>query len=468
MTQGISGFRKIQIGKEDTHGTPVAATKRLVGTLTQKEALTLNQPTDETGALTKMTRSSVAGKQAEMKFEGDLTFEQLIDILEMGLKGGVSATPLYGDSVQFYDDSESEYTDHTTDVSTGSGHLAADAMQTEDYIYIGLDAKFSVIVVDVGSNVNANASVLSAEYSQGSSTWAALTITDGTADGGATLAQDGSITFTAPTDWDTEDVNSVEDKYWVRLKVSAALSATVDVDGIQLSTAAYTWTFTPALESSGAQESYTIEYGDNVQAYEAEYCMASGIEISGAPDEALKVSVDIFGRQMTAATFTASLDFPTVESALFNKCKLYIDSAWASLGDTQKSATLIDFTLRIDTGLAPLKAADGNLYFSLVGEQARGAELDMTLYWNDSVSTTERGFWAAQTKRALRLEVEGTTLEHSRTKKVTFDLWGVYTDWETIAEKDGASTVAVKFTSVGDVDNDHELSVAVVNGESSL
>jgi len=470
MTQGLTGFRKIQIGKEDTPGTPVAATVQLLGALTMKEALALARPNEETGALTKATRSTVAGKQAELKFEGELTFEQFLYLLLMGVQGDVEATPLYPESAMNYEHGATAYTDYTDEVVDGSSatHMPADALDTDDYIYVGLSQKFSRIVVDMGSNVNAVASVLSAEYSKGSSSWETLTITDGTADGGATLAQDGAITFTAPSDWDVDDVDSETDLYWVRLAVSVQLSATVDIDEITLSAAVYTWTFTPSLIAAAGQNAYTIEYGDNVQAYEVEYGMVSSIEVSGAPDEALKVTAEMFGRQMTACTFTTDLTFPTVEPALFNRGKLYIDDAWASIGDTQKSATLVDFTLRFDTGLAPLKAADGNLYFSIVAEKVRGVELDMTIHWNDTVSTTERAAWAAQTKRALRLEFEGTTLENSYKKTLTFDLWGVYTDWETIADKDGASVVAVKFASIGDVENDHEFSVEVVNGASTV
>jgi len=469
MTQGLTGFRKIQIGKEDTPGTPVAATVQLLGALTMKEAATLSRPAEETGALTKATRSIVTGKQTELKYEGELTFEQFLYLLLMGVKGDVTATPVYPDAAIMFT-SPATYTDYTDEVSDGSSatHLPADAMGTDDYIYIGRATKFSRLTVDVGSNVNAEASVLSAEYSKGSSSWGSLTITDGTTDGGATLAKDGAITWTNPSDWDTDDVDAETGLYWVRLKVSSALSATVDIDGIELSAAVYTWTFTPSLIAASSPDAYTIEYGDNVQAYESEYCMVSSIEISGAPDEALKVTADMFGRQMTACTFTSDLTFPTVESVLFNKGKLYIDSAWASLGSTQKSATLVDFTLRIDTGIVPLKAADGTLYFSIVAEKVRGVELDMTLHWNDTVSLTERAAWAAQTKRALRLEFEGTTLENSDVKKLTIDLWGAYTDWETLTEKDGASVVAVKFASMGDVTNDHEFSVAIVNGASTV
>ena len=469
MTQGLTGFRKIQIGKESIPGTPVAATVQLLGALTMKESLALAQPNEETGALTKITRSTVAGKQAEMKFEGELTFEQFLYLLLMGVKGSVSATPLYPESAQVFT-SPATYEDFTTEVGDGSGttHLAADALATTGYIYIGSSQKFNRLTIDMGTGVNAIASVMSADYSKAGSTWGALTIADGTITAGATLAKDGAVTWTAPSDWAVGTVNSVADLYWVRLKVSVQLSATVDIAGIELSASVYTWTFTPSLLAASSPNAYTIEYGDNVQAYEVEYGMVSGIEISGAPDEALKVSAEMFGRQMTACTFTTLATFPTVEPVLFNKGKLYIDDAWASIGDTQKSATLVEFTLRIDTGLVPLKAADGTLYFSIVAEKARGVELDMTLHWNSTVSLTERAAWAAQTKRALRLQFEGTTLENSYKKTLTLDVWGVYSDWETLTEKDGASVVAVKFTSVGDVTNNHEFSVAVVNGASTV
>ena len=329
MTQGLKAFRKIQIGKESEHGTAVAATAALVGTLTMRPTQSVVAPDGEDiGALTKSFRSYVAGKAAELKFDGDALFEQLLYFLMMGVKGGV----------------------------TGSK---------------------------------------------------------------------------------------------------------------QGETAAYLWTFTPSLVASGAQNSFTIEYGDNLQAFEAEYCMVPSLSLSGSPNEALKLSAEIFGRQVSDASFTGALSLPTVEPALFNATKLYIDDTWAALGGNKMDATLLDFTLKIDTGLKPIVTADGNLYFSLHVEKPRGVELDMTLAFNTDVNT-ERAQWAAQGKRAFRLETIGSLIEGAYYKKLTVDIWGRYADWDTLGEKDGADVVAVKVASVGDIVNNHELSVAIINAVSAL
>jgi hypothetical protein len=104
-------------------------------------------------------------------------------------------------------------------------------LTTAGYIYIGkreLDY-FNYLKLDLGPVFNANAATLTAEYSAGisdagSTTWTALTITDGTAVAGKPFAQDGSITFTKPAGWGEGKVDG-STMYWLRLKTSANLSA---------------------------------------------------------------------------------------------------------------------------------------------------------------------------------------------------------------------------------------------------
>jgi hypothetical protein len=54
--------------------------------------------------------------------------------------------------------------------------------------------------------------------------WESVTIADGTASGGATLAQDGDITFTYAADWKEIRIND-ERGFWLRLRPSATLDA---------------------------------------------------------------------------------------------------------------------------------------------------------------------------------------------------------------------------------------------------
>jgi len=122
------------------------------------------------------------------------------------------------------------FTDYTSEVTDGDSttHMPADGMTTAHYILLGMDERFSAVIIQMGSNKNANASVMSAEYTKGAGAWGALTITDETADGGATLAKQGKVSFTPPNDWVKDTVDGIE-KHYIRLKVSATLSATVDI-----------------------------------------------------------------------------------------------------------------------------------------------------------------------------------------------------------------------------------------------
>ena len=63
------------------------------------------------------------------------------------------------------------------------------------------------------------------EYSQGSSTWAALTdVTDGT--NGFTTTGTNSLTYSIPADWATDTINSAGPYYWIRARISAFTSTT--------------------------------------------------------------------------------------------------------------------------------------------------------------------------------------------------------------------------------------------------
>lgn len=473
MTQGLKAFRKIQIGLESPHGDPVPATDQLAGVLTLKEDVTLHQPTEELGALSKVVRSIVTGKQAALKFDGDATFEQILYALLMGVKGNITPLAILPEGAVIFT-SPDTYVSYLTEVIDQdiTTHMDADALAASSFIYIGLSNPFKVIDVTMGTAKNSELATLTAEYSKGDAAWEAIVIVDGTVDGEATLAKSGKITFTPPTDpaWAKDTINEQE-LYWLRLKVDIPLSETVDIAEIRVSDEAYTWIFAPSIFASAVQDSFTIEYGDNVQVAEAEYCMASVITISGAPDEPLKLSIDIFGRQATVegVSFTGSLGLPAgFEDVLFNKCKFYINDNWATIGDTLKANTLLEFTFKINTGLIAHKSADGTLYFSFHGEDLKQVELDMTIVMNDTVATAERAKWQSQTERAIRIEAEGSEIQTGYNKKLTLDIWAVYSDWDTLSEKDGLDTVVVKLVSVGDLTNDHEFAVSVVNKWSAL
>lgn len=113
-------------------------------------------------------------------------------------------------------------------------------------VYIGSHLMFRGMVATV-VGANGNTATLAVKYWTGSA-FSTITPTDGTASGGKTLAATGNITWTVPTDWARQTLASIFQSldtpklvftntqiplYWLRCDVSAALSATVTLSGLQ-------------------------------------------------------------------------------------------------------------------------------------------------------------------------------------------------------------------------------------------
>ena len=125
------------------------------------------------------------------------------------------------------------------DRATTSGAFL-NSMTTGDFIYVCGNEKYSGVNFNVGT-ANDQASTLTAVYSALDKTFTALTITDKTASGGATLAVDGNIfitTLPAPLDWANQfslfDLLNEPDAptlqgFWVGFKVSATLKSTTQI-----------------------------------------------------------------------------------------------------------------------------------------------------------------------------------------------------------------------------------------------
>ena len=124
--------------------------------------------------------------------------------------------------------------DYTTEVSGGDGNAILDSLNTYAnhhcfYIKTPVRAKsFSFTI----SKANGTAATLSMYYMKASNnTWTSQTITDNTASGGATLAVDGTVTFTAPTD-DKYHYQYGSVGFWYQFRVSAQLDSEVEISAV--------------------------------------------------------------------------------------------------------------------------------------------------------------------------------------------------------------------------------------------
>jgi len=250
--------------------------------------------------------------------------------------------------------------------------------------------------------------------------------------------------------------------YFLHMAVKGGITPTTPGGG----TLSRDWTFTPTLTALQAQESYTFEYGDNSQAWESKFSMVNNLELSVALDEIVTMRADMFANLATKTTFTGALSDQVVNEVAGIDVKVFIDSTYANLGVTEKAALLVGGTIRLGTGLTPVRRA-GNSDFSAISEQRRHLEFDLDLVMG-SDAVAEYDAWAADTDRAIRLEFTGPIIEAAIPYKLRVEAFGRYMTPPTLFDsRDGEDLIRLVFASHED-SLGNEFSFEVTNKETAI
>ncbi len=142
---------------------------------------------------------------------------------------------LYNDIAQVWqaDDSAETFTDETTDAnSTGNADWtvfpATEA--TGDYVAIGYAEKFSKLVFDYANGTAGVGGAVTWEYWNGAA-WTALSgVTDNTTGFTAAAADDLSLSFTEPSDWQPRVLNAGTRLYYVRARITTVYTTNPVLD----------------------------------------------------------------------------------------------------------------------------------------------------------------------------------------------------------------------------------------------
>jgi hypothetical protein len=170
----------------------------------------------------------------------------------------------------------------------------------------------------------------------------------------------------------------------------------------------YSYTYAlPTTQAAAASETYTLEVGNNAEAYEMSYSFVTEFSLKGAINQALMMSANWQGRQKTSTAFTGALTAPTVEEILFNKGKLYYDAS--TIGSTLQAGSWLGFNQKTITGWKRVFTGDGQLYFTLPIFKAPLVEGDITIE-DSTLAGTIRTAQAAGTKGFMRWLFEGSTI----------------------------------------------------------
>lgn len=232
-------------------------------------------------------------------------------------------------------------------------------------------------------------------------------------------------------------------------------TATTDVDG---SGYIYQWSqqaaSTDPIESTDLQ-TYVIEGGDNNEAEVMRYAFVRQFSLSGSVGEAVQLSAQFEGREVTGAyTYTSGLSIPTVETILVSKATVYIDDADVSTTDlVAMSNTILSFNLDVTTGWQSVRTADGRLDFSFIKRAADSGTLQITFEHNASASN-EKDEWRDQSDRRVRMVFEGSALTSAGAytyKTFVIDAYGKWESFDSLGEQDGndivTGTLRIAYTS---------------------
>jgi hypothetical protein len=200
----------------------------------------------------------------------------------------------------------------------------------------------------------------------------------------------------------------------------------------------YLWTFAPSLTADNALDSFTLERGDNVQAVKHAYAMFKRIHISGQVNQdggesAVKLEADYFAQQNVNGAFTAALVPLSMTYMSAKLMNVYLDSAWADLGDTALEGLLRSFDLDILPGAYPDFNGGSTETYKSHEQGPLSAMLTLTLKRG---VTTEALRAAINEMRFARVELLGPVIGTGEAHSAVFDLAGYVEDVVAMASND--------------------------------
>lgn len=237
-------------------------------------------------------------------------------------------------------------------------------------------------------------------------------------------------------------------------------------------TASYLWdTFAWGGTASGTPRTYTVEYGDDVQSYEAEYCFPTRLSLSADQDGMTQLTATMVGRQSTKSTKT---DLSPENSVLIPGYLWVPKFATAQSGlDGASTITnfLRNFSIDWATGLVPHRYQDGLDYFGQVVESAP-VEGTVRLVVDSNATAVTRFYDKGESgaRDFLNLTATGGTVGASGSAyKVDIDVALEYTDVQMLAgDVDGVNTYEITAKIVDDPTWGKSMAAEVVNALADL
>lgn len=221
-------------------------------------------------------------------------------------------------------------------------------------------------------------------------------------------------------------------------------------------------------------KTYTIQTGDNEQAERMEHSFVEKFTLSGERGQAVMMSADWIGRQVSPSSFTGALTVPAVEEIIAGKGELYIDAIGGTMGATAKTGTLLSWDLTVTTGWRGKWVIDkGILYFDFIYFDLDSFSAEFSaVFEHNSTATTEKQAWRDNLPRQIRIKILGSPNTTPGTlwddKALQIDMAIRYTEFDALDADEGNSIISVKGKIGYDSTAAKSLSITVVNELASI
>jgi hypothetical protein len=265
---------------------------------------------------------------------------------------------------------------------------------------------------------------------------------------------------------------SVENGYFqvLPMMLSTSLKGAVTATEVTGGQGDYLWDFTPSMTAAGdTLDACTIEFGDDDQEYESEYCIGKSFNVKGALGGNSPVSLgwEGFGRQVVKSTFTGALTNPVVEPIVANMARLYIDPSWATLGATEKTNILRDFDFTLMNGVHP-KFMGNSKTFTKHGEAYFEAMLTLTLE-GGAEAIALYDLYRTRGRKAVQLKILGSVIGAGTAHSLIINLFAdVEKAVPLSGDADGNSLYQIAFHGVYDPVSANMVSVKVTTNSNSI
>ena len=431
-------LRRWLLGSEATPGEAAPMRRRIYGTGEVTKEITVASPSIDFGEFDMRLNHAPGVIMATGSFEQPLYMDQITDFLLMGVNGDVTPTYSAPDNLKYSNDGSVSDLDDAK-VPAGEETIAT-FVAAEDFIYVGDSDKFRAIIFALGDTVQSNASTVTVEVSDGASGWIAATLdVDTTLSGGDSLGRSGGIEFVPPSGWAADTVDSVVNKFWVRLSWSADWSASVDIAEVEVAPEVCEWDFTPGNDL----KAYSVEYFEGFRRWIMVNSLVDTLSINGAVSGEITVASDFVAKDRADLTTVAEPIQTNPHPTQGWETEFYIDDLGGTPGTTGVSGTLLEFEISLMNQIARDYRADNTQETHGFTRGRRYVDSTVVLEFN-SKSYVEYENFLGENKRMVHLALgQNKTIDGNATERLTLTLPG---DWVGSVIQESEATTTIELT----------------------